>query len=158
MLVLVNFWCSVQPKLNGLNVSFDSRCCVLAVSVYFAAPRPRSHPLGRCFCHGGITRLLDLVTDVWIRLYCGSGTKIKTRKRNIAVKLDPSSFSDAIVAIYNDYDGDRVSQASPLPIALIQIDSGVLTLKAAADFRSISPRISTRQSLTSPDMAKLSSR
>ncbi|GJP77349.1 hypothetical protein CLOP_g7758, partial [Closterium sp. NIES-67] len=34
------------------------------------------------------------------------GTRIKTRKRNIAVPLDPTSFADAIVHIYKDHQGD----------------------------------------------------
>uniref|UniRef100_C6JRY9 Uncharacterized protein n=2 Tax=Sorghum bicolor TaxID=4558 RepID=C6JRY9_SORBI len=34
------------------------------------------------------------------------GTRIKTRKRNIAAPLDPASFSDAIVQIYLDNGGD----------------------------------------------------
>ncbi|CAN0892429.1 eIF5-mimic protein 1, partial [Linum grandiflorum] len=34
------------------------------------------------------------------------GTRIKTRKRNIASSLDPSAFSDAVVQIYLDNAGD----------------------------------------------------
>eukprot|EP00246_Nothoceros_aenigmaticus_P011296 TRINITY_DN301_c0_g1_i1.p1 TRINITY_DN301_c0_g1~~TRINITY_DN301_c0_g1_i1.p1 ORF type:complete len:412 (+),score=99.72 TRINITY_DN301_c0_g1_i1:296-1531(+) len=34
------------------------------------------------------------------------GTRIKTRKRNIAVPLDPSTFADAVVKIYVKHDGD----------------------------------------------------
>eukprot|EP00850_Spirogloea_muscicola_P007180 SM000035S13160 [mRNA] locus=s35:797997:800974:- [translate_table: standard] len=34
------------------------------------------------------------------------GTRIKTRKRNIQVPLDPSSFANAIVEIYLDHNGD----------------------------------------------------
>ncbi|KAL2549237.1 ARM repeat superfamily protein [Forsythia ovata] len=34
------------------------------------------------------------------------GTRIKTRKRNIAAPLDPASFSDAVVQIYLDNAGD----------------------------------------------------
>ncbi|KAL3701478.1 hypothetical protein R1sor_019500 [Riccia sorocarpa] len=34
------------------------------------------------------------------------GTRIKTRKRNIAVPLDPASFADAVVQIYLDHQGD----------------------------------------------------
>ncbi|CAL0299975.1 unnamed protein product [Lupinus luteus] len=34
------------------------------------------------------------------------GTRIKTRKRNIAAPLDPASFSDAVVQIYLDNSGD----------------------------------------------------
>ncbi|KAL0358775.1 UNVERIFIED_CONTAM: hypothetical protein Sangu_0726900 [Sesamum angustifolium] len=36
------------------------------------------------------------------------GTRIKTRKRNIAAPLDPASFSDAVVQIYLDNAGDLV--------------------------------------------------
>jgi hypothetical protein len=39
---------------------------------------------------------------------CFRGTRIKTRKRNIAAPLDPASFSDAIVQIYLDNGGDLV--------------------------------------------------
>ncbi|XP_022946474.1 basic leucine zipper and W2 domain-containing protein 2-like [Cucurbita moschata] len=34
------------------------------------------------------------------------GTRIKTRKRNITIPLDPASFSDAVVQIYLDNAGD----------------------------------------------------
>lgn len=37
------------------------------------------------------------------------GTRIKTRKRNIAAPLDPAAFSDAVVLIYLDNAGDLVS-------------------------------------------------
>ncbi|XP_024012416.1 basic leucine zipper and W2 domain-containing protein 1-A [Eutrema salsugineum] len=36
------------------------------------------------------------------------GTRIKTRKRNIAPPLDPAAFSDAVVVIYLDNAGDLV--------------------------------------------------
>ncbi|PKI45088.1 hypothetical protein CRG98_034472 [Punica granatum] len=35
-----------------------------------------------------------------------SGTRIKTRKRNIAAPLDPAAFADAVVQIYLDNAGD----------------------------------------------------
>lgn len=39
-------------------------------------------------------------------VFC-SGVQIKTRKRNIAVALDPGSFADAVVTIFEDQkDGD----------------------------------------------------
>ncbi|PQQ14816.1 hypothetical protein Pyn_39514 [Prunus yedoensis var. nudiflora] len=34
------------------------------------------------------------------------GTRIKTRKRNIAAPLDPAAFADAVVQIYLDNAGD----------------------------------------------------
>lgn len=34
------------------------------------------------------------------------GTRIKTRKRNIAVPLDPSSFADAVVQTFQEHKGD----------------------------------------------------
>ena len=40
------------------------------------------------------------LTDCCAR--CCSGVTIKTRKRNIAVALDPGSFADAVVAIFED--------------------------------------------------------
>ena len=43
-------------------------------------------------------------------LFC-RGAQIKTRKRNIAVPLDPGSFADAVVAIFQDVkDGDDVER------------------------------------------------
>eukprot|EP00270_Netrium_digitus_P001656 TRINITY_DN1180_c0_g2_i1.p1 TRINITY_DN1180_c0_g2~~TRINITY_DN1180_c0_g2_i1.p1 ORF type:complete len:413 (-),score=59.86 TRINITY_DN1180_c0_g2_i1:405-1643(-) len=42
------------------------------------------------------------------------GTRIKTRKRNIAVPLDPSSFADAIIAIYQEHQGDLESVAKDI--------------------------------------------
>jgi hypothetical protein len=40
-----------------------------------------------------------------------AGTQIKTRKRNIAVPLDPGSFADAVVQIFQDSkDGDDVEK------------------------------------------------
>ncbi len=37
--------------------------------------------------------------------------QIKTRKRNIAVALDPGSFADAVVAIFEDArDGDDLDK------------------------------------------------
>ncbi|KAA3474193.1 serine/threonine-protein kinase PEPKR2 [Gossypium australe] len=38
-----------------------------------------------------------------------NGTRIKTRKRNIAAPLDPSAFADAVVQIYLDNAGDLVA-------------------------------------------------
>jgi hypothetical protein len=38
-----------------------------------------------------------------------SGTRIKTRKRNIAAPLDPAAFADAVVQIYLDNAGDLVN-------------------------------------------------
>jgi hypothetical protein len=40
-----------------------------------------------------------------------SGVQIKTRKRNIAVALDPGSFADAVVHIFEDAkDGDDLEK------------------------------------------------
>ena len=40
-----------------------------------------------------------------------SGVQIKTRKRNIAVALDPGSFADAVVTIFEDAkDGDDLEK------------------------------------------------
>jgi hypothetical protein len=41
-----------------------------------------------------------------------SGTRIKTRKRNIAAPLDPAAFADAVVQIYLDNAGDLVISLS----------------------------------------------
>ncbi len=34
------------------------------------------------------------------------GARIKTRKRNIAAPLDPTTFADAVVQIYLEHEGD----------------------------------------------------
>jgi hypothetical protein len=47
-----------------------------------------------------------------------SGTRIKTRKRNIAAPLDPSSFADAIVQIYLEHEGDLVCNKAVLRLIL----------------------------------------
>ena len=49
--------------------------------------------------------------------YC-RGTRIKTRKRNIAAPLDPASFSDAIVQIYVDNGGDLVRPSLGVPFSI----------------------------------------
>mmetsp|Transcript_4435 Transcript_4435/g.10718 ORF Transcript_4435/g.10718 Transcript_4435/m.10718 type:complete len:422 (-) Transcript_4435:199-1464(-) len=38
------------------------------------------------------------------------GVTIKTRKRNIAVPLDPASFANAVVAIFDDTEGETVAE------------------------------------------------
>jgi hypothetical protein len=53
---------------------------------------------------------------VFCNYYC-RGTRIKTRKRNIAAPLDPASFSDAIVQIYLDNGGDLVRPSLGVPSA-----------------------------------------
>lgn len=42
-------------------------------------------------------------------LFIYSGTRIKTRKRNIAAPLDPAAFADAVVQVYLDNAGDLVT-------------------------------------------------
>ncbi|KAH7543467.1 hypothetical protein FEM48_Zijuj02G0187200 [Ziziphus jujuba var. spinosa] len=42
----------------------------------------------------------------WNIISVCSGTRIKTRKRNIAAPLDPAAFADAVVQIYLDNAGD----------------------------------------------------
>ncbi|KAK2974266.1 hypothetical protein RJ640_016752 [Escallonia rubra] len=49
--------------------------------------------------------VLSLVIFTWSVCKC-SGTRIKTRKRNIAAPLDPAAFADAVVQIYLDNAGD----------------------------------------------------
>lgn len=49
------------------------------------------------------------ITCIWTFFpYMFSGTRIKTRKRNIAAPLDPAAFADAVVQIYLDNAGDLV--------------------------------------------------
>jgi len=38
------------------------------------------------------------------------GVTIKTRKRNIAVPLDPASFANAVIAIFEDAEGDNAAE------------------------------------------------
>lgn len=45
---------------------------------------------------------------MFLLIHMSSGTRIKTRKRNIAAPLDPAAFSDAVVQIYLDNAGDLV--------------------------------------------------
>ena len=55
-------------------------------------------------------------------LHLRSGVQIKTRKRNIAVALDPGSFADAVVTIFEDArDGDSLEK---------NLASGVKVLEA----------------------------
>ncbi|ONM19415.1 ARM repeat superfamily protein [Zea mays] len=58
------------------------------------------------------------------------GTRIKTRKRNIAAPLDPASFSDAIVQIYLDNGGDLVR---PSELVAKSIESSDLNFSRYGD-------------------------
>lgn len=62
-------------------------------------------------CFGCILAACALQRADQRRCAC-SGVQIKTRKRNIAVALDPGSFSDAVVTIFEDarVDGDNLEQ------------------------------------------------
>lgn len=41
-----------------------------------------------------------------------AGVQIKARKRNIAVALDPGSFSDAVVSVFEEaFDGDNLDKS-----------------------------------------------
>lgn len=51
---------------------------------------------------------MDAHNFLLILSYDYSGTRIKTRKRNIAAPLDPAAFADAVVQIYLDNAGDLV--------------------------------------------------
>lgn len=64
--------------------------------------------------HGSIA--CQVIHLVFCNYYC-RGTRIKTRKRNIAAPLDPASFSDAIVQIYLDNGGDLVRPSLGVPFA-----------------------------------------
>lgn len=59
---------------------------------------------------------VQVIHLVFCNCYC-RGTRIKTRKRNIAAPLDPASFSDAIVQIYLDNGGDLVRPSLGVPFA-----------------------------------------
>ena len=45
---------------------------------------------------------------MFLYLFC-SGTRIKTRKRNIAAPLAPEAFADVVIQIYVDNVGDLVN-------------------------------------------------
>jgi hypothetical protein len=59
---------------------------------------------------------VHVIHFIFLNYYC-RGTRIKTRKRNIAAPLDPASFSDAIVQIYLDNGGDLVRPCLGVPFA-----------------------------------------
>ena len=57
-----------------------------------------------------------------IFIICTSrGTRIKTRKRNIAAPLDPAAFSDAVVQIYLDNAGDLVCFVSSYLLLVLYV-------------------------------------
>ncbi|CAI7831110.1 unnamed protein product [Closterium sp. NIES-54] len=74
--------------------AFGLSCCPVRCSAY--------SPDGKCFC----LFLSHLCLSSSKEKPTLGGTRIKTRKRNIAVPLDPTSFADAIVHIYTDHQGD----------------------------------------------------
>lgn len=49
-----------------------------------------------------------IILSLSLLTHMSSGTRIKTRKRNIAAPLDPAAFADAVVQIYLDNAGDLV--------------------------------------------------
>lgn len=53
--------------------------------------------------------MIKILLSLYFSACCSSGTRIKTRKRNIAAPLDPAAFADAVVQIYLDNAGDLVS-------------------------------------------------
>lgn len=56
---------------------------------------------------------------IWVICSGYSGTRIKTRKRNIAAPLDPAAFSDAVVQIYLDNAGDLVIFLSAFAVSCV---------------------------------------
>ena len=52
------------------------------------------------------------------------GTRIRTRKRNITVPLDPTSFADTVIAIWKDALEDGFTQQQ-------QLDAFVKTLETS---------------------------
>ena len=90
---------------------------------------------------------------VWL----DSGTRIKTRKRNITIPLDPASFSDAVVQIYLDNAGDLVIVAPSFMIAkiffcinMLLIDN-FICLSMIFLYRNSLPGTLSLQNLTSQD-------
>ena len=62
-----------------------------------------------------------------------SGVQIKTRKRNIAVALDPGSFADAVVTIFEDQkDGDDLEKNLLAGVKVQQLFSIALAINISA--------------------------
>lgn len=62
-----------------------------------------------------------LVAEIFSVMVSRSGTRIKTRKRNIAVPLDTATFADAVVQIYNEHKGDLVCQRFLIVFSIMSI-------------------------------------
>lgn len=61
-----------------------------------------------------------------------SGVQIKTRKRNIAVALDPGSFAEAVVTIFEDQkDGDDLEKNLLAGVKVQQLFSIMLAVTHA---------------------------
>lgn len=103
---------------------------------YYAILRTTLQSLSQCVCiiWSCYSMQLTLLCYFFYMLICigilifcfvfsiSSGTRIKTRKRNIAAPLDPAAFSDAVVQIYLDNAGDLVIIVGILhPIHLLTI-------------------------------------
>ena len=97
--------------------------------------------------------LLTFTLVVWL----GSGTRIKTRKRNITIPLDPASFSDAVVQIYLDNAGDLVIVAPSFMTAKIffcinmLLINNFICLSMIFLYRNSLPGTLSLQNLTSQD-------
>ncbi|KAG4922522.1 hypothetical protein JHK84_051365 [Glycine max] len=84
---------------------------LLIKDAYECAP-PKEEKFARFLYCAVMTISVPVYILSWV-LQCHSkerptlgGTRIKTRKRNIAAPLDPAAFSDAVVQIYLDNAGD----------------------------------------------------
>lgn len=84
-----------------------------------------------------------------------SGTRIKTRKRNIAAPLDPAAFADAVVQIYLDNAGDLVSLSCMCIIKLACLHKSEFYVIHLSFLlcRKLLPRALSLQTLTSQDTA-----
>ncbi|KAL5167175.1 Basic leucine zipper and W2 domain-containing protein 2 [Glycine soja] len=87
---------------------------LLIKDAYECAP-PKEEKFARFLYCAVMTISVPVYILSWV-LQCHSkerptlgGTRIKTRKRNIAAPLDPAAFSDAVVQIYLDNAGDLVA-------------------------------------------------
>lgn len=102
---------------------------------------------------GYVTSLLytsmKFVTSNLLSMY--SGTRIKTRKRNIAAPLDPAAFADAVVQIYLDNAGDLVIFSPMHHSLLLQCSLFLLKLTKFVMCRNLFPRASSLQTLTFQD-------
>lgn len=89
----------IQSSFYGIHLYFSSYNIITnSITATIAAAAPTIT----------LEILLPTLFLFFLLIYISSGTRIKTRKRNIPAPLDPAAFSDAVVQIYLDNAGDLV--------------------------------------------------